>query len=350
MKIAYVLPSLRQTAPIKVMRLLCSEMVKHDHDCTVYYLDSNTKQNELSFPCGIYQTDMHLTALINGDYDVIHSTGFRPDFYVSLKKSKLNALCVSTVHNFYKEDFKSSYGFVIGQILGMIWMKSLNKLDVVVTLSNEAVKYYSSVIDANKLTYAYNAIEELSEDMSDCYAQEKKRIIEFKGESNLIGIHAMFTKVKGIDIAIEAMQFLPNYKLVIIGDGKERDNLISLAEKLEVSNRILFLGYKKSAHQFLRFYDLYLIPSRSEGFPLVLLEAATACVNTVCSNLPIFNEIFTVNELTYFESENAGDLSKKIQDAMLHPEKAQRLCSVKNTLYTPEKMYNRYLSIYEKRI
>ena len=73
---------------------------------------------------------------------------------------------------------------------------------------------------------------------------------------------------------IQALQELPQTKFCIIGDGKIKNDLIQLSVKLKVSDRVLFLGYKKDAYKYLPYFDVYAIPSHSEGFPLAMLEAA----------------------------------------------------------------------------
>ena len=71
--------------------------------------------------------------------------------------------------------------------------------------------------------------------------------------------------------------------LVIIGDGPEKNNLIELAEKLRITDKTLFLGKRSDVNILLQGMDVFLMPSKYEGFGIAALEAATSRVtnNTV---------------------------------------------------------------------
>ncbi len=76
------------------------------------------------------------------------------------------------------------------------------------------------------------------------------------------------------DLLLKAFSKLDSrYSLTIIGDGAERENLESLASKLNISNRVTFLGHKKNPYSYLKEADIFLLTSEYEGFPNVLLEA-----------------------------------------------------------------------------
>jgi thymidylate synthase len=66
------------------------------------------------------------------------------------------------------------------------------------------------------------------------------------------------------------MALLPEaFKLIIMGDGKERARFEQMTHELGIDERVLFAGMQKDAFRFLPYYDIYAMPSRSEGFPLV---------------------------------------------------------------------------------
>jgi glycosyltransferase involved in cell wall biosynthesis len=85
--------------------------------------------------------------------------------------------------------------------------------------------------------------------------------------------------------AIEMMGFLESdAHLVVIGDGEEKETLSARAEDTGVASRVHFLGYIPEAAQYLRAFDAFLLTSRKEGLPYVLLEAGYAYIPVVASD------------------------------------------------------------------
>lgn len=74
-------------------------------------------------------------------------------------------------------------------------------------------------------------------------------------------------------------------RLVLIGDGPERPRVLMRADELGVRDRVLFLGKHTSVHELLSCADLFLLPSGSESFGLVALEAMACGVPVVASNV-----------------------------------------------------------------
>lgn len=92
---------------------------------------------------------------------------------------------------------------------------------------------------------------------------------------------------KGVSDAIQALAQVhrPDWMLLVIGDGPDRANLESLARKLGVDERVLFVGYQAAPASFLAAADIFLHPARYEAFGLVLVEAMFARLPVVASRV-----------------------------------------------------------------
>ena len=123
-----------------------------------------------------------------------------------------------------------------------------------------------------------------------------KRTVMAKPEELIVTHISNFRKVKRIDDLVRIFygiqQKLPA-KLIMVGDGPEREIADQLCKDLGIKSKVLFLGNTSDIDRILCFTDLFLLPSASESFGLSALEAMAAGVPVVSSNtggLPEVNE------------------------------------------------------------
>ena len=103
----------------------------------------------------------------------------------------------------------------------------------------------------------------------------------------VIGTVGRLVEVKRQDLLLRAVgrvqTLVPEVRLLLVGDGPERAKLEALARELGLADRVHFLGYQSCPEQFLRMMDVFVLTSRSEGFPVSLLEAWRASLPVVCT-------------------------------------------------------------------
>jgi glycosyltransferase involved in cell wall biosynthesis len=101
-------------------------------------------------------------------------------------------------------------------------------------------------------------------------------------------------RTKGLDLLLSAFasfqQMIPNARLWIVGEGKGRANLETLASRLGIADKIIFFGarFGEERQALLSKMHIFVFPSRSEGLPSPVLEAASLglpCVVTEATNL-----------------------------------------------------------------
>lgn len=92
---------------------------------------------------------------------------------------------------------------------------------------------------------------------------------------------------KGFDNLLKVFSHLKNEKIMlhILGDGRDKELLHQMKEDLGLEN-IVFHGQQKNPYQYLKFADLFILSSRYEGFPNVLLEAGACGVYALANNCP----------------------------------------------------------------
>tara|TARA_B100000925_G_C21986538_1_gene464781 strand:- start:35 stop:1162 length:1128 start_codon:yes stop_codon:yes gene_type:complete len=134
---------------------------------------------------------------------------------------------------------------------------------------------------------------------------------------NLVSVGHL-TNQKGHDISIKAIKILKNENIIlnILGRGPLRDYLEGLAEDLGVSNQIVFHGFQKNPFNYIYKSDIFIFPSRFEGFPNALLEAAVVGIPMIANNSKGgINEIINSKNGVIFDN-SSEDLAKKINTIM----------------------------------
>jgi len=128
---------------------------------------------------------------------------------------------------------------------------------------------------------------------------------------------------KGIDILLKATSELGirNYELGIVGDGDLKLQYEKQAKKLDITDKVKFLG-KVSDEELPKIYqqaDLFVLPSinKNEAFGLVLLEALASGVPVIASNLPGVRTVFENGKQGLLcKPGNANDLKNKIEEIL----------------------------------
>lgn len=346
MKIAYIIPSLKPAGPINVVYDLVQLMLSHDHHCDVYYFDDLNIDNY--FPCEVYRISLS-TKIDFKKYDVVHSHGLRPNIYVFRQKPfrSKGTKFISTFHNYVFDDFCMKYGKLKGIVGGITFLLTAMRHDKIVALSKDARHYYQKWYGKKKVPYIYNtrvidAEVPLSED-------EKNELLSFKGKDTLIGMNGSILYRKGIDIMLRALPHLPErFKLFLVGDGGDTVKMKNIVTELNLTDRVYFAGSKPHAYRYLSYYDIYALPSRSEGFPLALLESACMGRKTVCSNLPILKEAFTDDEVVMFQLPDEKDLANSILKAEGKDALKANIKKKFYAQYSPEHFYQNHINLYSE--
>ena len=74
------------------------------------------------------------------------------------------------------------------------------------------------------------------------------------------------------------------YKLIIVGDGNLKNELINLAEELRISKQVVFLGTRNDVNELLQAMDIFILPSLYEGLPVIGIEAQASGIPCILSN------------------------------------------------------------------
>ena len=146
----------------------------------------------------------------------------------------------------------------------------------------------------------------------------------------VIGTMGRLHPVKGLDVFLRAARIIKDHgkraKFIIAGDGPVRGQLQGLTQQSGLAREVMFLGHRSDGNNILGLMDLFVLPSLSEGIPLVLLEAlalARPVVATAVGGIPEVVEHQISGLLV--TAGNPDDLAKGCLAMMDDPALAQRL-------------------------
>ena len=107
-----------------------------------------------------------------------------------------------------------------------------------------------------------------------------------KGSDFVLGCLARIERQKNPLFLVSLLPDLPEHvRLVWVGDGRLRDELLSIAQRLGVRHRVHVDGWRSDARARLAGFDLFALPSQYEGFPFAVLEAMAASLPCVVSDV-----------------------------------------------------------------
>ncbi|MCJ7756655.1 MAG: N-acetyl-alpha-D-glucosaminyl L-malate synthase BshA, partial [Gillisia sp.] len=162
---------------------------------------------------------------------------------------------------------------------------SINNSDVVTSVS-ESLK--EDTLSSFKITKEIHVvpnfidISKYQKKYTDC-----ERSVLAHPDEKIISHVSNFRPVKRIDDVIRIFDIIQKKvksKLIMVGDGPEKEMAENLVMELGIEDKVVFLGQSNEVDKILRFSDLFLLPSEKESFGLAALEAMANGVPVISSN------------------------------------------------------------------
>ncbi|HSH50435.1 MAG TPA: glycosyltransferase family 4 protein [Bacteroidales bacterium] len=146
-------------------------------------------------------------------------------------------------------------------------------------------------LNENKIDVVYNGIN--TSDYSESNTKNLREELKINQESKIIGFVGRLSPQKGIEYLVEAYTKIAEvYKdtcLLIVGEGELKEYCVAEFRKLNLSDKVIFTGFRKDIPNIMRTIDILVLPSLWEGFGIVLVEAMAAqkpCVASRISSIP----------------------------------------------------------------
>ena len=239
-----------------------------------------------------------------GYYAVIGVHAFLAMRLATIKKELGIIKTVGWIHNSFEALLREGSPY-LGRELKYHYGRQLKKLDKVVVLYQQDAEMYQKDF-AFKPKAIYNPLTLKPGPRSE--GQQKK----------FLAIGRFSPKHKGFDLLIQAFALFAQknkkWQLDIVGDGPEKNLLVQMIAEFGLEGRILLHPFTNGIQTYYSSACIYVLSSRWEGMPLVLVEAMSHGLPIVSSDLPVCKEILGDFGL-FFKNGDIQELAQRMEDA-----------------------------------
>ena len=245
--------------------------------------------------------------LKQGSYDVI--IGVHAPLaarLATIQKQLPNTKLIGWLHNSYEALFGDNSHYYIGAKRRRHYIYQFRKLDNVVVLCQDDSNRFQKYDKLFTPTVIYNPLTLKPGNKS-------------QGNSKRFLTIGRFTPLhKGIDLLIEAFHIFAqknhDWQLDIVGGGEQKETFLKIINRYQLEDRITIHPFTNKIQDFYSNAQVYVLSSRWEGMPLVLVEAMSHGLPIVTSDLPVCQEILD-NFGMYFPNSNIEGLAQRLEDA-----------------------------------
>ena len=359
-KIIHLITTIERGGAEKQLLILVQEQIKLGLEVEVIYLKGAPELKEdfeiakcvvnnfISNKSFVFQI-LLLARYLKKSPNPVHAHLPKSELIVSLVCPKKSF--VVTRHN--SENFWPSSPKSISKLISKFVCSRAAK---VISISNAVKKFIVETGEVSKnckvdvIHYGSDLNSELSSiGISDLNSRISRSSRTFK-----IGSIGRLVDQKDYPTLLKAFKELlinhPESELFIVGDGNKKKELEDLARELEIFGKVFFLGRTQYIKEFLSLIDLFVLPSRYEGFGLVLLEAMSAKKPILASNNSSIPEVLGLEFPGLFKTGSVQQLLDKMELAISNENFANNLIdkySDQLKKFEPTQMAKSILEIYE---
>jgi glycosyltransferase involved in cell wall biosynthesis len=278
--------------------------------------------------------------------DIVHAHGYKADIYTYFALRGSSVPLVSTCHTWYDNDlFVSLYGVADRLIL--------RSFAGVVAVSDEVRRrILKAGVHAGKTYLVQNGIDLRPFDNATPSLRN-----DSADNPPIVGLVGRLSTEKGVDIFLRAaarvLTELPSTKLVVVGDGPDREKLESLIDELKIRASVSMLGRRDDMPSVYASFEIMVSASRQEGLPIAILEGMASrrpLIATAVGAVPTV--VFDGRTGVLLPPEDVEALASEIVSLLKDSARQKSLGAAARKLveeeFSAERMAADYLRVYEE--
>ena len=278
---------------------------------------------------------------------ILHAHGYKANFYGQLAVRGGSVKQVYTAHGWPGKNLSLRLYALVDRVL----LRRADHVCVVSPSMEEQVKKFG--VPSHKLSLTENGVDtrQFSSGtpvLRDLAGLDGKLIVGFVGR---------LAPEKGLRILIQAAEGIlraqPDVKLVLVGEGPEREELQTLVSQSGLEKSVIFLGQRSDLPDVYASFDIFVLPSLIEAMPMTVLEAMAAGKPIIASRVGGVPKMISDQESGILvEPGDVSDLKAALTQLLQRPETARqfgkRASEVVQARFSSDSMARRYLSVYQK--
>ena len=279
--------------------------------------------------------------------EVVHTHGYRPDVVDAGVARRAGAAIATTVHGFTRHGIR-------GRAYEWMQVRSFRRFDAVVAVSRPlAVELQERGVPGAVLHTIPNAWTPPGDFAGRA---EARRRLGLPQDGPVLGWVGRMSVEKAPDLMLEALvrSSHPGVRLCLVGDGPLREPLEEGARREGVADRVFFPGRVPDAGLLLRAFDGVVLSSRTEGTPMILLEAMSAGVPVITTAVGGIPDIVSEAEAFVVQEVTGAALAGAIDTMLAAPEdaarRAERARERVGTEFAVGPWIERYRSLYSSMV
>ncbi len=292
--------------------------------------------------------------LDSNDFDVVHFNSSNALLgVIGAKLSKKHPKTVFTFHGLSYLDPNHQSSPITRLIYWSVFKLLLFFVDEKVFVSNtnreEAIR--TNLIGGGHLIYNARSVNYLNKSSALSFLEEK--IGSSLRKTVIIGSIGRFAYPKNFQFLIRSMSILansfPSLRLIILGDGPQKKECEEIVREFSLENKIFIPGEIPDAAKYVKAFDIFVLPSFYEGLSMTVIEAISAGLPVLISQVGGNPEIVENNDSQLFNPVSGLNFRDKLR-ALINNKMLLKKLSVENLQisrkFSQENMVDEYEKIY----
>jgi glycosyltransferase involved in cell wall biosynthesis len=215
-------------------------------------------------------------------------------------------------------------------------------------------------LPADRVEVIYNGVDlQQFAEVAPEIRSEVRTELGLNDDDWVITLVARLDAIKDHPTAIRTLQrvreSVPTAKLLIVGDGPEREKIETIIREADLGDCVLMLGTRRDVPRILRASDTFLMSSIGEGIPLTIIEAMAAGVPVVSTSVGGIPEMVSTGETGFLnESGDADGLATSILKLANDTQQRTRIIEAAKLrafeVFSREQMLSSYAKLYEEML
>jgi glycosyltransferase involved in cell wall biosynthesis len=237
---------------------------------------------------------------------LVHTHGYRADVIGGAAARAHHVPTVTTVHGF-------TGGGRRNRIYERVQSFALRRADAVIAVSAPLVlRLTKDGVLPERIHCVPNGFAQSVDTLTRAAARER---LDIRADALVAGWVGRLSREKGADVMLDALAASdPKWHLSIVGEGDELDRLRQQAAELRIADRISWHGHIANAGSLITAFDVLVLSSRTEGTPIVLLEAMNASVPIIATRVGGVPDVVSTSHALLVPPEEPSLIAKALSE------------------------------------